>query len=317
MSSNRENEFPIWELPLDVLGNVFKRLDAKSLVHMELASRAFRVRHSGSRIRMTELAAREAYEAQYGPRPDHCWKDPSWKASLHSEEASVGFNIELAEKEGFEFKRKANSTRLGQVKLVGLGPKMLVSDKSTNQQSLMRWQLRVKGNTAVEFGIVPVALQDKKKALHKCLTETEQLLCVGFSSQITVGSQLPFRCPVVKGTIVEIIVENGKAKFLVLNPSDGWDVRWENDRRVHSQYRGPSEIRFTQEFQKEHDVKLALTAWAKAEFDVLHSTECKSTSQLKQDKIEAVLNNNPEPQNLEFNQHCQQKKASEELDEIV
>lgn len=63
------------------------------------------------------------------------------------------------------------------------------------------------------------------------------MLCVGFCSQITVGSQLPFKVPVVKGTIVEILVKGGRAKFMVMNPSDGWDVRWENDRRVHSQYR--------------------------------------------------------------------------------
>lgn len=190
---------------------------------------------------------------------------------------------------------------------------MLVSDLSSHQQSLMRWHLRVKGNTAVEFGIVPVSLQEKKKALHKCLTETDQLLCVGFCSQITVGSQLPFRCPVVKGTIVEIKIENGKADFRVLNPPDGWDVRWENDRRVHSQYRGPGEIRFSQEFPKDYDVKLALTAWAKADFDVLHTTHCKSTTRSKQDKFEAVLNNNPETQGLEPHQ----RNSSEDLDEIL
>eukprot|EP00210_Caulerpa_lentillifera_P007495 g7161.t1 len=180
------------------------------------------------------------------------------------------------------------TTRLGQVKLVGPGPKMLVSDLSSHQQFLMRWRLRVKGNTAVEFGIVPVALQERKKALHKCLTETDQVLCVGFCSQITVGSQLPFRCPVVKGTIVEISIDNGRADFLVLNPSDGWDVRWKNDRRVHSQYRGPGEIRFSQEFPREFDVKLALTAWAKADFDVLHTTHCKATTLSKKDKFEAL-----------------------------
>lgn len=118
--------------------------------------------------------------------------------------------------------------------------------------------------------MVPVSHQDRKKALHKCLTETGGTLCVGFCSQITVGSQLPFKVPVVKGTIVEMTVQEGKASFMVLNPSDGWDVRWENDRRVHSQYRGPSDINFVQEFPQTTDVKLALTAWAKADFDVMH-----------------------------------------------
>ena len=41
------------------------------------------------------------------------------------------------------------------VRLVGMGPKLLLSDQSTAQQPVLRWKLRVKGNTAVEFGIVP------------------------------------------------------------------------------------------------------------------------------------------------------------------
>jgi len=144
-------------------------------------------------------------------------------------------------------------------------------------------------------------VQERKKALHKCLVETENHLCVGFCSEITVGSQLPFRCPVVKGTIVEIMIKNGRADFVVINPSDGWNVRWENDRRVHSQYRGPSEIKFSQNFSDDYDVKLALTAWAKADFDVLHTTHSKplSVGPSKEDKIEAVMNNNPEPHSFE------------------
>ena len=67
--------------------------------------------------------------------------------------------MELGEREGFAFEKHQNSNRLKQVKLVGLGPKMLVSDLSSSRQSIMQWKLRVKGNTAVEFGVVPVSLQ--------------------------------------------------------------------------------------------------------------------------------------------------------------
>lgn len=78
---------------------------------------------------------------------------------MYLEEAGSGFDTELGEREGFAFEKDENNKILKQVKLVGLGPKMLVSDVSSHQQSVMRWKLRVKGNTAVEFGIVPVALQ--------------------------------------------------------------------------------------------------------------------------------------------------------------
>lgn len=39
-----------------------------------------------------------------------------------------------------------------------MGPKLLVSDVSTAQQPVLRWQLRVRGNTAVEFGVIPADL---------------------------------------------------------------------------------------------------------------------------------------------------------------
>lgn len=45
------------------------------------------------------------------------------------------------------------------VYLVGMGPKLLVSDFSTKESPVLRWRLRVKGNTAVEFGVVPLSLQ--------------------------------------------------------------------------------------------------------------------------------------------------------------
>lgn len=40
-----------------------------------------------------------------------------------------------------------------------MGPKLLVSDVSTASQPVLRWQLRIKGNTAVEFGVIPAALE--------------------------------------------------------------------------------------------------------------------------------------------------------------
>lgn len=45
-------------------------------------------------------------------------------------------------------------------------------------------------------------------------------------------------------------------------------------------HRGPVEIKFLQEFDIDLEVKLALTAWAKASFDVLHS--CASSGLLNQ-----------------------------------
>lgn len=56
-------------------------------------------------------------------------------------------------------------------------------------------QLEVKGNTAVEFGVVPEAQSHTPDALHKQLAVPgdETARPVGFCSQITAGSTLPFR----------------------------------------------------------------------------------------------------------------------------
>lgn len=40
-----------------------------------------------------------------------------------------------------------------------MGPKLLLSDRSTADQPTIRWRLRVKGNTAVEFGVIPATLE--------------------------------------------------------------------------------------------------------------------------------------------------------------
>eukprot|EP00803_Ostreobium_quekettii_P001219 evm.model.scf_295.2 EVM.evm.TU.scf_295.2 scf_295:15221-17402(+) len=156
----------------------------------------------------------------------------------------VGFHLDLGAAEGFTFHRDPSGGAVREINLLGLGPKMLVSDLSTSQARVLRWRLRVLGNTAVEFGAVPAnlqlavcTLQERSEALHKCLKETGNAFCVGFCAQITVGSQLPFRVPVVKGTVVELLVQTGKAQFTVENPTDTWEARWENKHRIHTEYR--------------------------------------------------------------------------------
>lgn len=56
---------------------------------------------------------------------------------------------------GFSWLRKTAALN-DTVSLQGLlGPKLLVSDRSTFDQPVLRWRFRVTGNRAVEFGVVP------------------------------------------------------------------------------------------------------------------------------------------------------------------
>lgn len=71
---SEEDVFPLLALPVDVLVNIFSKLDAKSMAAAELVTGAFRARHPGSGIRLVEQAARDALERRYGPRQNYSWK---------------------------------------------------------------------------------------------------------------------------------------------------------------------------------------------------------------------------------------------------
>ena len=72
------------------------------------------------------------------------------------------------------------------VRLTGMGPKVLLSDASTADHPVLRWRLRVRGNTAVEFGVVPASLPPCHTALHKCASEegAPHRRATGFCSQV-------------------------------------------------------------------------------------------------------------------------------------
>jgi hypothetical protein len=124
-------------------------------------------------------------------------------------------------------------------------------------------------------------LQDDDKSLHKCHQEEKKFERLrgplldaerptGFCSSITVGSMLPFKTAIMKGSVVELLARRGRLEILVQNPPDGQELYWHNTRTVPKPYKGPREVRFEQDFSPHHDVKLALTSWAHGAFDVLH-----------------------------------------------
>lgn len=153
-----------------------------------------------------------------------------------------------------------------------MGPKLLLSDISTKEQPVLRWRLRVKGNTAVEFGVIPVEMSPSHTALHKCLAVpgAPHQRCVGFCSQITAGSLLPLKAPVMRGTIVDILARRGHIEVVLMYPEDAKEIHWQNGQPIQRPYRGPSQLRFEQDFSADYDVKIAVTSWAKACFDILH-----------------------------------------------
>lgn len=198
-------------------------------------------------------------------------RNRNWKERLFlEEETGCGFDQDLANEGGFHL---SNIESKRSIRLTGMGPKLLVSDRSTRDQPVLRWQLRVCGNTAVEFGLVPADLQLSSTSLHKCVSLPSDLRarCTGFCSQITAGSLLPLKAPIMRGTVLDIVARRGRLDIVLLYPEDAKEISWHNGQPVQSPYRGPQEIRLEQQFSSDFDVCLAMTAWAKAHVEVLHT----------------------------------------------
>lgn len=110
----------------------------------------------------------------------------SWKQRLGLEDSFVGFDVNRRA-HIFELRKGADGVKSHTITLqgmrmlathvdcnsfnlmrnaaddpyttVGMGPKLLVSDVSTSEQRTLRWCVTIQGNTAIEFGVVPVVQQ--------------------------------------------------------------------------------------------------------------------------------------------------------------
>lgn len=60
-------------------------------------------------------------------------------------------------------------------------------------------------------------------------------------------------------------------QVLLRYPPDAKEVSWQNGQPVQRPYRGPAQLRLEQSFEAGYDVRLAVTSWARAHFEVLHS----------------------------------------------
>lgn len=211
-------------------------------------------------------------------RPSNHHRKETWKKRLYLEDScGCGFDRNWGENAGFKFFRWSAGGHTPIVRLAGMGPKLLISDKSTVDQPILRWRLRVHGNTAVEFGALPVGLELGHTTLHKCVSmlgSTPELCgephAVGFCSQITAGSFLPLKVPVMRGTILDVVLRKGHFSVVLQYPEDAKEISWQNGQPVPRPYYGPPQLRFEQDFSTAYDVRLAATAWAKASFEVLH-----------------------------------------------
>jgi hypothetical protein len=218
----------------------------------------------------------------------------NWRERLFLEEnAGCGFDGHWCETSGFSL-QDSGAGQYPVVRLLDMGPKLLISNKSTADQNILRWRLRVTGNTAVEFGVIPVDLEPNQNSLHKtdAVKGNRAQRCTGFCSQITAGSHLPVKVPVVRGTMVDLVASRGLVQIVLFYPNDAQEIKWNRDGHpVPAPYQGPRVLRFELEFVDTFDIKLAVTCWAKASFDVIHSSPPLPPQEMVDDLPEEVENN--------------------------
>lgn len=195
------------------------------------------------------------------------WKYMRWLERLRVEETSTSYDTAVCAKGNFCLLTDSAGV-LTDVKLEGLGPKLLVSDLSTAESSLLRWRFIVRGNTAFECGVVPVAMQEEPKALHKRLVPQ----CEGFTSTICVGSKLHIKLPVTEGAIVEVVASKGQLQILLTIPPDSTMLHRSAQRTMVTSYCGPEYAQLTLPVRSDVPLKLAATCWANSHLQLLHTT---------------------------------------------
>eukprot|EP00798_Chlamydomonas_sp_ICE-L_P007945 gene7945-1160_t len=275
-----QGSLSLLSLTNDVLQGIMRSLDARSLVLLAACSKSQRLWGSRTeRKRYEQVAEKKLLELDGGRKHAVRWRHYSWIERLHLEEVFSRFNMETCSKEGFAFTHDSNNN-LSNIKLEGVGPKMLVSHQNTSDTPLLRWRFEVLGNSALEFGVIPAGFQDNPKALHKCLAGPDGVGACGFSSTITIGSSLPIRLPVMKGSIVEVVATSSKLEFIIENPVNGFETVWHTNQVTRSiPYKGPTEIRFEQSLTPNVPMRLAATCWNRASLKILYEPPMGSPQQ--------------------------------------
>lgn len=72
-------------------------------------------------------------------------------------------------------------------------------------------------------------------ALHKCL-DTAACRAVGLSSHITTGSALSFKVPIMRGSLVEVVVLAHTLLVFVCNPQHARELLWVNNEAQQRPY---------------------------------------------------------------------------------
>ncbi|KAA6418913.1 MAG: hypothetical protein FRX49_11139 [Trebouxia sp. A1-2] len=172
----------------------------------------------------------------------------SWKQRLWFEESLADFDVDLLSRAGISrsFSLPDCKGAISKVSMQNqLGPKLLVSSLTTHDRPVLKWRLRVTGNAAVEFGVVPSSLA----------------------------------AAVNEGCIVEIEARSNHVHYLITNPPamrhpackhNGYALQAGcDDEAQQDSCSVPREMRLQHAIFPDCAYRLAATCWANAQLEVI------------------------------------------------
>lgn len=278
-------------LPAELLcEHILSHLNATSLVCVEMSCRFFRV-GTACAASLPEQAAYRKLSTSCGNAEARQFQLFSWKQRLWFEENLADFDVGLLSRAGVStgFSLPDCEGSISTVAMKNqLGPKLLVSSLTTLDRPLLKWRLRVTGNAAVEFGVVPSSLAKVHLALHKGSGASRiggykrrrkgRGDPIGFCSLTTGGSTLPFKAAVNEGCIVEIEAHRDHVHYLITNPPTIQHPAFKHidalpadhdDERQHDSCSVSREVRLQHAIFPDCAYRLAATCWANAQLEVV------------------------------------------------
>lgn len=173
------------------------------------------------------------------------------------------FNQSLGMSQGFTFTGCDESEYLGNVKLPTMGPKILISNKSTLQEESISMHFQLMGNYPIEIAAVPVDIDVSDS------TFIHRKSHYGVASNITVGSCLPIKLHVCHGCHVFIKLTRTSLHINLLYPESSSLTVWNDIERVSINYNGSRDSSIDIDIP-DGDYRIGLTCWAHCQFKIMN-----------------------------------------------
>lgn len=139
--------------------------------------------------------------------------------------------------------------------LEGLGPKLIVSEKSTADHDIIIFKFNITSNIALDFGAIP----DGTTAMHhRGKTDIIALTTKGTSGSLFEQERI------TKEACITIMLTKGVVKFFIKNKPQKVERICKNNNVYYVNYTGPSEAIIRLNTNPNINYRIGLTVWKEA-----------------------------------------------------